>query len=160
MAADELNLFPRSNMPAKGQGPMSPPQKARPDDARGEVNGTQAPDGQIRLNFPSLSSEGRVLLTLPLADTTGFFKTEAIQARDLGFHISTQTNRAFRYGASGAQEEFAWYTGLAKGMQLLDERSQTRMQQLSRDFAKAGEPEEFFENEIDPFLKSLAPKTR
>jgi|SRR5665213_481950 hypothetical protein len=147
--------FPNSNMPSGGGKPAPEPEyHGRPD--RGPISGPDADN----LTYPSLSNQGLVTVEFPLPNTNGMEKTEKILARNVGAHISTQVERSFRISPDEASATLNWYTGVCQGTDLLDSGSLAHMAKLSRQFASASDPAEFYVTNVEPFLVSLTSRRR
>lgn len=153
---DEKMVYNRSDMPQKPGAPQR--QEIVSDPTRGDVSG---PD-ERHLSYPSLNSEGRVELELPVFNPgSSAFKVVKFQSRDLGALVSKHVADALPIG--NAHLLFAHYTGCCKGQTLLGPETQKRMNELSAAFARI-EPGErqvtFYEEEIEPWLASLQPQAR
>ena len=142
--------YSKSNMPTK---PGEPVPDRPHNDPGGVVSGETADD----LNFPSLTAQGMTVVRLPRRNSeTTPLKTKLLQLREVPREIGDRVAGAL--GTSEAAVEFGYWTGALKGAGVLRSHAQQRMEELASGFAKIppGErQEEFFENQIRPWLESL-----
>lgn len=150
-------IYDKSNRPP-GSGAPAPEPKPKNDSGRGAVTGQDADS----VTYPSLTCEGRIEVELPLRNCeTTPVKVHKVQVRDLGHYFAKSVEAEL--AGNQAHIAFAHYAGCCKGQKLLSEHAQKRIDELSAAFAKIqpGErQEEFFEEEISPWLDSLTPGSR
>jgi hypothetical protein len=117
----------------------------------------------------SASEQGMILVELPQRKPDPW-TSEKIFVRDFGPHVTRRVEAEFanlktmiNYNNTKPHEPastFAHYTGVAKGLGLLDARNMTHMERLARRLAESTEPEKFFNESVRPFLLSLRPGRR
>ena len=147
MLYDKSNLSPGSGKPAPERGPQAP--------TSGPVTGEHADN----LAYPSLSSEGRVEIELPMLNSgSSVFKVTKCRACDLGRFISRQVAAAL--GTGQAHVTLSHYAGACCGGKLLASHSQRKMDEMVIRLANSKHPKTLFETEVRPFLESLKPQAR
>jgi hypothetical protein len=145
-------------------------QAPAPDaDGKGPGTGPVSSDSQGNWEYPSTVHEGMLKVDLPLKNRESGKETESILVKNFGSHVATKTEAQFkrlqglRYlneGPHDPQATLGHYAGVARGLGLLDERSISQMENLSRRMAASSEPERFFVEQVRPFLVNLRPGRR
>ena len=119
--------------------------------------------------YPSAAHVGMVSVEIPLKNPDSFRKTESILACNFGQHVVAKTESEFKklhaiqyrgFKPSDPAATFAHYTGAARGLGILEEKTVSQMERLSRQLAVAGDPEKFFAETVRPFLVNLRPGRR
>ena len=119
-----------------------------------------------KLEYPSAAESGHVEIELPAlpgAPTA----VERLHARDFGVVVAGKIETAMtrnpylRSGPQGsATQIFRHYVGAAEGAGLVDRRTLEHMKQLAEEFEADPDREEFFQQVLKPYLRSLQPGRR
>lgn len=146
-----------------GEGFYSRSSHPAPDGGRPD-QGPVTADSQGNWSYPSAVHAGMVRVEIPLKNPEPFKQTESILACNFGQHVTRKVESEFQklkglqyrgFKPSDPATTFAHYTGAAKGLGLLDEKTISQMERLSRRLAEASDPERLFSESIRPFLINL-----
>jgi len=85
---------------------------------------------------------------------------EKIRACDFGTHVSQQIESDFKYrGPIAASARLSHYCEHGKST-LLDTYTAGRMERMAAAMPRSADPEKYFRETVEPFLRSLTPKAR
>ncbi len=119
-------------------------------------------DGSNR-QYGFLSSVGLVEIEVP-TPAGSQHPTERMHAKDFGAHVVRKIEAALGPDYLGEKQNpvqsLHHYIGVVKGLELIDQRTIRRMDQLAGEFEKAPDKREFFASAVKPFLFNLAPQRR
>jgi hypothetical protein len=118
-------------------------------------------DGSRSYGF--LSSNGLVEIEVPLPKGSQY-PSKRMHARDFGAHVVRKIESAFGPDYLGEKQNpvqsLHHYIGVVKGLELIDQRTIRRLDELAGKFEKATDKREFFASAVKPFLFNLAPQRR
>jgi len=127
---------------------------------------TDSMDEQLKSwAYPSLAASGRVEVELPSLPGSPR-PTEMLHARDFGGHVAGKIEASLKGNPykSGPQQNpaqtFNHYIAVAKGSQLMHPDVISRMDKMGKQFDKAADQRDFFNQTIRPYLNSLRPQRR
>lgn len=157
MSNDQMH-YNKSNMPAKS-GEPSPDRGPRQDQGEIALRSTDPVRGDV-VGYPSLESQGLVEIELPSRNPTHVGMVEKMRLCDFGKHVEKQVERDLASSPAEASITLSWYGGVARGAKLFDDATLAEFGKLTHAFSGASDPEQFFADEVQPFLSGLVPRKR
>jgi len=145
------------------QAPAPDPDGGRPD------QGPVTTDSQGNLSYPSAEIAGMIRIQIPLKNPEPFKETESILACNFGLHVTHRVEAEFQklkgiqyrgFKPSDPVTTLAHYAGAARGLELLEEKTISQLESLSRKMSSSSDPEKFFKETVRPFLINLRPGRR
>ena len=122
-------------------------------------------DDRGRMTYATAAAEGRVEIVIPVPH--GPYPQQRMHARDFPATVVRFVGEALKpnpYPVASpmrsATETLRHFVGASRGLSLLDEGAQKRMEQVAKEFEAEPNQQEYFERVLKPYMLSMVPRQR